>query len=471
MVAVSSGEKVVDLRPSLPSWSRSDNGSENESRERERKNLRREAGGWGVRRVVQAVNLAAFDSIQEQHKSKAILYRQVQHQHASDPTKKSQVTNPTFSNLQQPLRRMESSCTSLPARTHFAAVRQSEAAYVQEIAIPMTITQPLPETLVQRSAHLSSTLFVVEGEGFPNGVLPLLSRFPLVPRPLDGEGPCAAAEEGRRAFGSPGGVDTLRPFFRGESLGEALLKDRKRQASPAPGSFIALGMVSVLAARGIGGVLLVPSREPFLARGPPVFGAATPPPLALWGSVEGGWITVLAGVGEVALKPEQSRLAVVGLGGASPGRDEAVVGVDDRFALTTTGGVVEAFSAVGMVFERTILTFAASAVPWRGACCFGNSSTSLRLPTAGEDEKTRRARSALRNFSFFLRTASFWSVSKIRPSKPPSLLISLPPPPSWGVRDPVNVAAVTRLAVFLGESANSLRGLHTRLYNEMGWGG
>lgn len=135
---------------------------------------------------------------------------------------------------------------------------------------------------VQRLAHLSSTLFVVKGEGFPGGVLPLLPRFPLNPRPRDGEGPRATAEEGARAFGSPVGVDTLLPLLRGESLGGASSIERRRLASSAPGSFTALGMVSVLAARGIRGVLF-PSRELFLAR-----------TLALLGSVGGGGITALA---------------------------------------------------------------------------------------------------------------------------------------------------------------------------------
>lgn len=309
---------------------------------------------------------------------------------------------------------------------------------------------------------------MVKGEGFPGGVLPLPSRLPLVPRPLDGEGPRTAAEEGARALGSPGGVDTLLPLLRGESLGGASSKDSNRLASLAPGSFTALGMVSVLAARGMGGILLVPSREPFLARTLSVWGNVAIPPLTLLGSVGGGGIAVLAGVGELDLTAEPWRF-VAGLGGAapSPGRDEdeAVVGVDDRFVLTA----VEILSAMGMVFERTILTFAASAVLSREACCFGSSSTSLRLPSVGEDEKTRRARSALRNLSFLLRMASFSSVTKIRPSKPPSSFISLPPPLSWAMRDPRDVAAVTRFAVSFGESANSLRGLHS-VYS-MGRGG
>lgn len=256
-------------------------------------------------------------------------------------------------------------------------------------------------------------------------MLPLLSHITLVPRPLDGEGPCAAAEEGTRAFGPPSRVDILLPVCRGELLGEtSSSKDRKRLASTAPVS--ALGMASVLAAREIGRFVLVPSREPFLARTP----ANLPPPLDVLGSEGGGGVAVLPGVGgEPALKAESSRL-VAGLGEAaapSPARDEAVVGVDERFAPTAT--IVEAFPAMGMVFERTILTLAASAVPWRGAWCFGNSSTSLRFPSDVEDEKTRRVFSALRSLSFFLRMASFSSVFMMRTSKRPSSLISLLPAP------------------------------------------
>lgn len=282
---------------------------------------------------------------------------------------------------------------------------------------------------------------MVKVEGFPGGVLPLLSPLALVPRLLDGEGPRSAAERGR-ALDSPGGVDTLLPFARGESLGGASSKDKKRLVSPAPDTFGAIGMVSVLAARGMG-VLLVPSREPFLARTQTGFGnAGTTPPLALLGSVG------TAGLGGEALSPE---------------RDVALVGVDECFTLTVTGGVEETLSAMGMVFDRTILTLAASAVPWRGACCFGISSTSLRFPSLGEDEKTRRARSAIRDFSFLLRMASFSSVSKISPSKPPPSFSSLPPPLSGAFRDLDDVAAVTRLAVSFGESANSLRGLYGRV--------
>lgn len=253
---------------------------------------------------------------------------------------------------------------------------------------------------VQRSAHRSSPIFMIKGGGLPDGTLPLLSRLPFVPRPPDGKGLCAAAEEGARALGSPDGVDTLLPLLRGESLGEAPSKDVNRLASPAPANFI--GMISVLAARGMGGVLLAPSRKPFLARTPTVFGnASIPPLLALLISVGEGATVVLARVGELALKPEPCR-SVAGLRG---------VDADDRFALTATGGVAGTPSAMGMVFERTILTFAASAVPWRGVCCFWNSSTPLRIPPAGEDEKTRRVRSALRSLSFFLRMASFSFVS------------------------------------------------------------
>lgn len=268
-----------------------------------------------------------------------------------------------------------------------------------EVEFPKRILQQRqPGPYLQREAHLSSNLFVFKGEGFPAGVLPLLSRLPLGPRPFDGEGPCAAADEGARALGFPGGVDTLLPFLQGESRGEASSNDIKRLDSPAPCSFAAVGMFSVLAARGIGGVLLLPSRDPFLARTPTGFGAKTPSALALLGSVGGGGITVLAEVGELALNAEPSRF-VAGLGGAapSPGRDEAVVGVDDRFALPATRGVVATFSAVGIVSERTILTFASSAVPWRGACCLWKSSISLPVRSHGEDEKTRRARSALLN--------------------------------------------------------------------------